>query len=180
MVNFIAIATVLAKTVIAHQPFPVQFAAEGMGQKVTVCLDGRKVETTFAGKLGFRDQNHSWFSVCGAVRAPVYGGQYFYVKAVGSSSIGGNIQRAGNIVAKFFRAAKSNEQCAGLQIAVWEAIEDGGEQPNFGNGRFQVRASDAALAWAEEYYQAITEPGNAVFLQTTGGQGQSQISESTT
>lgn len=160
---------------------PVQFSGQVRGQTVTVCLDGRFVETTFAGKLSFRDANRRWISVCADVRAPISGGQRYVVGPVNSRLVGGGVTLAGNIVAKWFNAAQSAEQCAGLQLAVWEAIEDGGLAADFSSGRFQAKASPVALAYARKYYQAAGEDGEAVFLQAQGGGaggggGQSQIS----
>jgi hypothetical protein len=92
-----------------------------------------------------------------------------------TSDIGGNVAKAGNIVAKFFKAAQNADQCAGLQLAVWEAVEDGGARPDFGGGRFQVRANANVLAYAQQYYRGIEEKGDALYLQAGQGNGQSQI-----
>jgi len=152
------------------QPFQVQFARSEVGRDVVVCIDGQKVERTFAGKLTFRDQNHTWQSVCADVRSPIRHGEIFTVRAFRASKVGGNIALAGNIVAKFFKSAQTPDQCAGLQIAVWKAIEDGTEQADFGSGRFQVRATQSVLAYAQQYYQGIGEPGEAIYIQSSPGQ----------
>src|SRR3954469_7268018 len=85
------------------QPFRVQYVQGASGQSVQVLIDGRHVETTFAGKLGFRDGKRSWTSVCADLRSPIANGQYFPVRALKSSEAGGRIARAGNIVAKYFK-----------------------------------------------------------------------------
>lgn len=156
------------------KPFSVQFVAEQSGRTVQVCLNGTKVETCFAGKLGFRDGKNSWTSVCGAVHSPVRLGQAFPVVACRTTVVGGGVKIAGNIAAKYFKAAVTPDQCAGLQLAVWEAIEDAGSRPDFHSGRFQANASPAVLGYAAQYYQAATTPGTAIFLQT-GNSGQSQV-----
>jgi hypothetical protein len=157
--------------------FPVQFAGELRGRMVVLCLDGQKVETTFAGKLRFRDANHAWASVCAGVRNPVAVGQTYQVRAWNSAFFGGNAKIAVNIVAANFNNASSNEQCAGLQLAVWEAMEDGGIKPDFENGRFAAHADPGVMAYAVAYYAAADKPGIAAFLQT-GGSGQPQITPS--
>jgi hypothetical protein len=159
----------------APEPFAVQFAQSVQGKRVTVCIDGRKVETTFVGKLGFRDKSHSWLSLCANIRGPVRQGQFFLVRPVSSLKAGGNVSLAGNIVAKCFALAQTPEQCAGLQLAVWEAIEDGGMKPNFGAGRFMARADAATLAFAEDYYRAVEMKGEALYLDDLKDQGQSQL-----
>ena len=57
---------------------------------------------------------------------------------------------------------------------VLQAIEDGGRTPDFNSGSFQARGSGETLSWANTYYQAIEEKGEAFFLQQDDG-GQSQI-----
>lgn len=173
--NTFALALGLAANVLSTKPIPVQFAREVAGKNITICIDGRDVHSTFAGKLGFRDANHSWMSVCGNVRSPISGGQQFLVRPFSSADLGGNAAKAGNIVALYFREAQTPEQCAGLQLAVWEAIEDGGYEPNFLQGRFQAQADTRMIAFAQQYYTAIDTPGKAVFLQAGQNNGQSQV-----
>lgn len=160
------------------QPIPVQFARSLVGRSVTVCLDGVRVKTTFAGKLGFRDARGVWQSVCADVRAPLSAGTHFAVRPMSTSQAGGNVVLAGNIAARHLREATTADQCAGLQLAVWEAIEDGGASADFGSGRFQARATLAALALAQRYYQASGEPGDAIYLQAGGGPGQGEGGQS--
>lgn len=174
--NQIALAfAVLANAAAPSPPIQVQYATFTGGRTVVLCIDGRRVERVTAGKMGFVDPNGSWTSVCGDVRSPVIKGQYFTVRARRTSMVGGNVAKAGNIVAKFFKQAQSLDQCAGLQLAVWEAMEDGGSRPDFLGGRFQAQGSAEVLGFAAQYYRAVTEPGNALFLQTTGQGGQSQV-----
>jgi len=161
------------------QPFQVQFVRSALGQTVTVCIDGEKVEQTFAGKMQFRDENHAWQSVCADVRSPVAAKQIFTVRALRSSKVGGNIALAGNIVAKYFNSAQTPDQCAGLQIAIWKMIEDGPDATSFATGRFQVMASPAVIAYAQQYYQDSKVPGEASFIQTSLAPGQSQLSSLT-
>ncbi|AIE86729.1 hypothetical protein OP10G_3361 [Fimbriimonas ginsengisoli Gsoil 348] len=156
--------------VAGSQPFPVRFVRSAIGRPVTVSIDGR-LETTFAGKLGFQDAGRSWMSVCADVRSPISQGQFFQVRAVSAGSVGGRIAAAGHIVARFFKSAQTPDQCAGLQLAVWEVLEDGGQQPNFLAGHFQASATPAALEYAAEYYQAANDDGDAIYLQTGNGQG---------
>jgi hypothetical protein len=184
--NWLAFA-VYSASLSGQQAFPVRFAHAEIGRNVRICLDGRTFESAFAGKLRFQDETHSWLSVCADVRSPITEGQFFAVKARGSADLGGNLTKAGNIVARWFSAARTPDQCAGLQIAVWEAIEDGDARPDFLGGRFQVIASPAVMAYAQSYYQSIGQSGNATYLQTTagagggqtggGGGGQGQMSE---
>jgi hypothetical protein len=143
----------------------VRFVRGTTGKEVKVLVDG-KIETSFAGKMGFQDAFHSWQSVCADVHSPVKDGQFFRVVARNSEAVGGNIAKAGRIVARYFAEAQTPEQCAGLQIAVWEAIENGSDELNFTQGKFQVQADDETLSYAAKYYTAAQMAGGA-----GGGQG---------
>jgi hypothetical protein len=174
--NQLALAfAILANATAPSQPFQVQYATFAGGRNVLLCLDGRKIERVTAGKMGFKDAKSSWTSVCAGVRDPVLKGQIFTVRAMKTSVIGGNIAKAGNIVAKFFKQATTPEQCAGLQLAVWEAIEDGGQRADFNGGKFQARGADDILNFAAQYYRAVNEPATAIYLQTNGTNGQPQV-----
>jgi hypothetical protein len=159
-----------ATTMAVADQVTVQFARGVMGRNVRLCIDG-KIETTFAGKLGFRDQYSSWTSVCANVRAPITNGQYFGVELHNSAKAPANYVKAGNIVAKAFNEAQTPDQCAGLQLAVWEAIEDGQDQPDFLGGHFQ--APPSVIAYAQHYYGTyINVPGSANLIWATLGQSQ--------
>jgi hypothetical protein len=167
---FIALL-VLSSALSFGETMTVQFAKSLIGRTVLLSIDGH-VERTFAGKLGFYDATSSWTSVCANVRGPIVSGQYFDVELMDSSKVGGNITKAGNIVGKYFNEAKTPDQCAGLQLAVWEAIEDGGDEPDFQNGHFQAQASPSVIGYAQKYYKARAQFFRIYFVYATLGQSQ--------
>jgi hypothetical protein len=171
----LCLAIGIAANLIAPKPVEVQFAQSMAGRNVTVQIDGRVTKTTYAGKLAFRDSNRTWQALCAEVRKPIRAGQFFFVRPWNTAKVGGRVAMAGNIVAKYFHAAKTDDQCAGLQLAVWEAMEDGGAHADFRNGRFRAMASPAVLDYGTDFYEAIYEAREAAYLQD-GGDGQSQIS----
>jgi hypothetical protein len=132
----------------------VTFGDETEGKFVNVTINGRP-ETTFAGKLAFEDDTHSWESVCADVSSPIFPGESFGGKFQSSIRRGGNYAKAGKIVAKYFNEAKTPEQCAGLQLAVWSAIENGSKKADFSSGRFTAEADPVTMAYATKYYSAI-------------------------
>lgn len=154
------------------QTFPVRFAQVTVGENVTISIDGGRAETVFAGKMGFQDRTHAWQSVCADVRSPISQGQFFNVRALSALQTGGNIADAGNIVSRCFYKARTPDQCAGLQVAVWKAIEDGPDWADFSTGRLRVQAGLGVMMYAQMYYQAAGQGGDAVFLQAGGGQNQ--------
>jgi hypothetical protein len=123
---------------------------------VTVSIDGRN-RPTYAGKLRFQDDKHSWESVCADVSSPIMIGDSYEMKKESSIRHGGNIAKAGRIVAKYFKQARTPEQCAGLQIAVWTAIEEGTPTPNFNGDHFRVEADPVSLRYARYYYSAVNQ-----------------------
>jgi hypothetical protein len=86
-----------------------------------------------------------------------------------ASSTGGNYAKAGRIVARYFYDAQTPEQCAGLQIAVWEAIEVGSDKPEFDQGKFRVSADDETMYYANMYYGAVQQPTGSPDAQQGGG-----------
>ncbi len=165
-----------SQAVASWQAHPIKYVGFASGQNVTVCIDGSEVKHTAAGKMGFTDGWRTWYSVCAAVRSPVSDGQVYRVRSWRTSVLGSNYAKAGRIVARYFNEARSPAQCAGLQLAVWEAIEDGGPVADFGHGRFQAQGTPAAMAFADQYYLAIGDEGQGVYLQTGDDGGQGQIS----
>ena len=175
MTQFLLTLVLAANMLLNWQPFDAQFVRSAMGQNVTICLDGQNVHQTFAGKLAFRDNSGTWFSVCADVRSPIQEGQISRSHPSRSAKVGGNIARAGNIVAHFFQKAQTPEQCAGLQLAVWKVIEDGPESCDFTIGRFQAIASPTVIAYAQQYFQAaetVEAPSSALYLAAQSGQSQ--------
>lgn len=164
----------MSSTLALSDGYVMQFVRSVCGKNVTVMIDG-KVEVTFAGKMGFRGPNSSWLSVCGDIRTPVCEGQFCEFAPRDTSAVGGNMAKAGNIVAKYFNAAKTREQCAGLQIAVWEALEYGDAALANPNGCFQVQADQATLAYAEKYYSAADDSGHATCLGSPNRAFQTQV-----
>lgn len=167
------IAPEKAITVKTSEPFRIRYGQAASGREVQVAIDG-EAKTTFAGKLIFGDGNSTWTSVCADVRAPISNGQTFAVRSRSSRSASERVARAGNIVAKYFKQARTPDQCAALQLAVWEALEDGGDKPNFYGGHFQARASKAVMDDAEVFYDGIWVGDEAVFFEAGQGEGGGQ------
>lgn len=170
--------TLIAASQAPAKPVMVQNAKTIGGRTVKVCLDGRKVETAFAGMMGFRSQTSTWGSFCADVRSPIRQGQTLGMVPTSSKKLSANYQRAAAIVAVGFDSVRSADQAAGMQVAIWEAIEDNGSQPNFQGGRFQVVASQAVLSYAQQYYAAGRGKKEAVFLVPTDGRSQAQVTPS--
>ena len=157
------------------QPVQFQFLGHASGSVVRICLDRKKVKQTFAGKLALRTQGRTVTSVCGDVRTPLRTKQVFWARIQPTTRFGHRERLAGSIVATHFHLAKSDQQCAGLQLAVWEALEDGGTSPDFRSGRFQAEAADDVMLYAAQYYQVQRATKIATVIESPGKVAQSQL-----
>ena len=145
---------------------------------VTIQVDGR-TEQGWAGKLQFQDENgRQWGSYCADLRSPIMEGQGYGVKIMPAAKANGNVPLAGKIVALGFNKAQTAAQCAGLQIAVWEALEYGRHAIG-NNSNLRVGASPETLNYAHQFYlAAIQAPvgggGGGAGAAAAGGQQQGQ------
>ena len=142
----------------------VQYAAAYQGKVVQVRTD-EGIRRTYAGKMMFHSEGGTWCSVCANIHKHIGGGDIVQMHLHSSKDVGGNIAKAGNIVARFFNEATSPEQCAGLQLAVWEALEDGGNTPDFQNGHFAAQSDAITMAYAMNYYAAVNTAADAVYFE---------------
>jgi PEP-CTERM motif len=83
-----------------------------------------------------------------------------------------------NTYAASIHSSGTNEQAAGLQIAIWETLYDsnlGGF--NLASGQFIVSASVGTMTWATTYLASLAgNTGHAAWLDSPGnGTGQDQV-----
>ncbi|MCE9559867.1 MAG: PEP-CTERM sorting domain-containing protein [Armatimonadetes bacterium] len=157
----------------------ITFNSVGNGQSVGITYNS-VTSTTFAGKLNFTNNatSSTFSSVCCDIDHHISGGQTYACSQLSSAAFGGGIQLAGNIVAAVFGSAATNEQCAGLQLAVWEATYDGtsnGGVADFSNGIFGASITGSLLAQATTYYSSVSVAGDAIYFRPSpldGGQAQ--------
>lgn len=145
---------------------PIQFMGGTTGKLVSVRVDGQ-IEQTFAGKLQFQDENgRQWLSYCAGIRSPIGDGQSYGVRTIPTSKAQGNVPLAGRIVSLNSKNAVTDSQCAGLQIAVWEALEYGTHAMGQ-NSSLRVFTDPVTLNYAHQFYLAAiqTPPGGG----TSGG-----------
>jgi len=98
-----------------------------------------------------------------------------------AAGAGGKIAWLVNTYAATIHASGTNEQAAGLQLAIWETLYDsdlGGY--NLASGDFIVSASAGTINWATNYlknlYSSPNNTGQAAWLDSPGnGNGQDQV-----
>lgn len=157
----------------------ITFLNVDCGQSVNITYNSN-ARGVFAGKLKFHNNvsNQDMLTVCCDLDNTISGGQTYNCNAFNSSGVGGGITLAGNIVGGGFISASSNEDCAALQLAVWEATYDGvgnGGVADFTNGIFGADISGSLLTAATGYYALTGVPGSATYYKPdplNAGQGQ--------
>jgi hypothetical protein len=86
-----------------------------------------------------------------------------------------------NTYAASIHSSGTNEQAAGLQVAIWETLYDSGLNTfNLASGQFIVSASVGTMTWASTYltnlYSSAGNTGHAAWLDSPGnGNGQDQV-----
>lgn len=159
----------------------VQFVTLGGGAMFNVTNSGT-TRTVFAGELKMKNlnTNANFVSYCADLDAVIGFGQSWNCFETLASTVSVNMAAAGRITGDNFFATSTNEQKAGLQVAIWEAIYDngtngGGNAPDFSAGVFSAAANATILGWATTYYASVLVPGDAQYIEpipTNAGQAQ--------
>lgn len=146
--------------------------------QVKVSLYGGHSSTVDAGVLKFKDSttHTTLFTVCADLGSILNGSSHSY--SISSTNPLGTtgIDLAGKIVASFLSSAVTANEQAGLQLAVWAAIYNGGTSLNL-NGTFKASNYNSATAsYAQTYYAAVNNNfGSATYYRTSANGGQSQL-----
>lgn len=113
-------------------------------------------------------------SVCAELGSTLDGNFHQYtISMAGAGNT--NVDKAARIVARHFSSVVDNTTAAALQLAVWEALYDGGATFGGASGNFQIVGPTAALADAQNFYSAIDTPGVARWYVSTEGGSQDQF-----
>lgn len=147
-------------------------------ESVKISVNGSSFKSVFAGELKFSTSGGSLSTYCVDALSPLGSSAKSYTvsELVQTSSTG--LGRAASILANHQASAITAAQQAGLQLAIWEALYDGGSTFNANSAGFKVTgASSAALSFASTYYNSFDNPTNldVTFYCTNQAGGQSQI-----
>jgi len=176
-IALISIAAVMSA--ITYGQTTLHFEGTNLSHPDTVKIDlNGNQNNVDAGKLDFQFSNGTnLVTVCADLNRILNGGALQY--NVSSTDPNGNtgIDEAGKIVAKYFTGAVTADEQAGLQLAVWSAIYNGGNSFNANGSHLKISdANNATLAYAEQYYSAISlHNGSAAYYDGQGNHAQSQL-----
>jgi hypothetical protein len=97
-----------------------------------------------------------------------------------AAGAGGKIAWLVNSYAASIHSSGTNEQAAGLQVAIWETLYDSSLNTfNLASGQFIVSASAGTISWATTYLSNLYTSGgtgHAAWLDSPGnGNGQDQV-----
>lgn len=149
------------------------FTGVGLGKSVT--LSGAYNGSVFAGQLHFSDAKFGNLTTyCVDLFNQIRTGMTYPVVLKDSTTAESGYKRAGNIVAAAAGQAKSADAAAGLQLAVWKTLYDGGST-NWSTGKVRVQASGSVMNYANKFLCYSSQLGKANFYQTTTCVGQSQM-----
>ncbi|MBN8689812.1 MAG: PEP-CTERM sorting domain-containing protein [Armatimonadetes bacterium] len=95
-----------------------------------------------------------------------------------------NQAKAARIIAKYFDTATSKDQQAGLQLAIWSALYNGGTAFSAVGPTFKAwNVNSSSLNYAAQYFGAANQGASlnkvVTFYQTSAQGGQSQLTVST-
>lgn len=181
--SYLAAAIIVSGTCLvstAHADH-LKFQGDALGsstEQVRVRLNGHSLGTVGAGKLKFSDYSTStpYETVCADIDASLDGHSHSYSVSTTNPLGSTALDAAGRIVGTYFASATTADQQAGLQVAVWDALYNGGGSLNL-NGHLKVtHMTSGATYWAGVYYAAVNgTQGAALYFHTSDCGGQSQL-----
>lgn len=151
--------------------------------KITVLTDSPK--TVKAGALNFTNGSSTLTTYCADARSPLDGAFHGYSSMTVDTTAASGLAIAGRIVGQGIGTATNADKQAGLQLAIWSALYDGGANFNANGANFKVQnVSNSILNYAASYYSAgknsvLPSTVQVTLYATTAQGGQSQLAVST-
>lgn len=145
----------------------------------SISVNGSSFYTVMAGQLNFTDGTSSIDTYCADAASMLNGGSFYsYTPATLDLSASSNLSLAGRIAANSFAAATTADQQAGLQLAIWSALYNGGPSFDANGANFKVTGVNAnALNFASTYFSTNTDPGDKLvtYFGSSANGAQSQL-----
>lgn len=144
----------------------------------SISVNGGAFSSVYAGQLNFSSANGTLSSYCADALSPLNSAKNPYAVSSLNLDIQTNLGKAGTIISNSQASALTAAQQAGLQLAVWEAIYDGGTTFDANSACFRAtNVSDEILGYASQYYGTYCNtPSNGVtYFATNQPGGQSQL-----
>lgn len=123
-------------------------------ETVTALIGGGTERTVQAVGLKFTDGTNSYETYCADIMSSLDSGFHNYSHQLIDMNQNNGLSLAAKILAENVGRADTTQKQAGLQMAIWEALFDGGASfnENAGDLRFSVQTKNSLLEYAGEYY----------------------------
>ncbi len=178
---FVVIAAAVLTSTAAAQNLQYNGLARPDALTASVSVNGGAFSTLYAGSLKFTDGTETLYTYCADPLATLNSSFNTYSAGLVDLSGSGSMSLAGKILAtNYFNASSADEQ-AGLQLAIWSALLDGGPAFDANGANFKVNNVNAnALNFASNYFSSAVDPGDVlVTLYSSSANGaQSQLTAS--
>ncbi len=176
----LTIAVFLVSITAAHAD-RLKFLGTNLGNntdQISFTLGGSQSESVYAGILDFKDTttDQKIYTICADLTSTLNGYSHSYSASYTDPTGNTPIDEAGKIVSAYILSATTADEQAGLQLAVWSALYNGGSTLNL-NGNFSASGyNSATLGYAQSYYSAVNNSfGSAEYFSTSSEGGQSQL-----
>lgn len=121
----------------------------------SIKINGGSATTVSLGKLSFTSGSTILKTFCADATSTLDSSSHSYTETVLNLSATTGLAKAGRILATSYGSTSSVDQQAGMQLAVWSALYDGGASFNANGTNFKVTGvSSAALSFASSFYTA--------------------------
>ena len=163
----------------------LQFQGTDLSNPATgsIKINGGASSNVSIGKLTFLNGSTVVKTFCADATSPLDSASHSYTESVLTLSANTNLAKAGRILAQGYASTTDADHQAGMQLAIWSALYDGGSTFNANGTNFKVSGVSAnALSLASSYYTAginfTTTTLKVTNYVTTAKGGQSQLSVS--
>jgi len=163
----------------------IQFDSVGLNQVESISGDGgSNFISAYTGELNFTDETTTtnYTTFCVDILDEIHSGSQWDSNLQLSNTLGNPaMDRAAAIISADFNSVHTNDEAAGLQLAVWDAIYDNGASFDADHGTFQAQnVSSSVLNYANQYYADRNGNGVALYFGTHTNQdghvtGQAQM-----
>ncbi len=171
----------LAAVAISGSAQAIDLTFSGMSlpdaQTASISVNGSSFTSVYAGQLNFATGSSTLGTYCADALSFLNGSSHTYSETNLALTSATNLGIAGTILANSQGSALTAAQQAGLQLAIWEALYDGGSSFNAG-GNFSVSGASAeTLGYASQYYSSycVTPTNCVTYFGTNQSGGQSQM-----
>ena len=119
----------------------------------TITINGGSPRNVGIGKLTFSNGSGTIKTFCGDATSSLDGGVHTYTESVVDQTAASAISLAARILAHGYASTTDADHQAGMQMAIWSALYDGGATFDANGTNFKVTGVNAtALGFASSYY----------------------------